>query len=1528
MSTTTDIVKPFSLLAQEINIAELIDELSTRYNIDTKCIEDIYPCTPMQEGFLALSAQHKGSYVHNIMVELAGDIRLDDLCHAWEDVVKLSPILRTRFVQHKTLGLLQMVLREGVDWIRKEGKAEDMGVEEMIVEFGQPLTRYTIINDMTKNCHWFIWTVHHAVNDGESRRLISAMLSDFYHGRPVPQQRGFNVFVKHTREQNWAQGREYWSDSLQGAEPVVFPSRLGDSKVFNRRATTECEHSVAWNRKWKAGRSTLVSAVWALTLHHFYRFTDIVFGTVVSGRRSPNPEVGHIVGPTLATVPIRFQIRNEESVAQYLTRAHGQAVCRVPYEQMGMQNIAQVSEDACQACAFHNLLVVQAWGNSWYSDENIGVCHSSPEDLAPMAYPFVVQCFLGSDRVRLHANFDTRYLKSFEANRLLNHLGFTLNHIMGSRPEQLIAEVNCMPPNDLEQIWKWNAAVPTPVKECTDQLIIARALKQPKAIAVSAWDGTLTYEDLDRWSTELAIYLTKLGVQRGTVVPLCFRKSVQMPVATLGVLKAGGTVLQLSYMVPTGRIETIFKTVNSKFALASPSEYTKIRGIIATHTVPPLDPNMSVTQKWQLPYQSLPELPAFILFTSGSTGTPKGIIWSHQALSSNINVIASTFSLSPQTRMFQFASYDFDASILDTYSTLISGGCVCIPDEEERLSNLSSAITTSIANCVFLTPSVAETLSPSSVPSLQTMALSGENLRAEVALRWLGKVKILANWYGPAEAPAATISIIDHISWASNTIGLSWGGVAWVVAPNDPNILLPIGAIGELVMEGPIIADGYIGVEPSIPKKSFVTPRWLHPGHPDYCSRQSRRVYRTGDLVRYNYDGTLAFLGRKDSQVKIRGQRVEIGEIEHHIQCFLGDQTPGTSAIADVIALKGSSVCTLVVFLSIGEKANGPVEAARIVLQQRIHGLNEGLRTQLPRYMVPSYYIPVAQIPMTATGKTNRQRLREMGGQLTLEQLAELQPSRGLKRMATTIMELKLQKLWASTLKIELSRISIDDNFFSLGGDSIAAMQVAALAREEGVSFSAADVFEQPGLGHLATFLEGKTAVPQCKLTNQPFSLVTSDVLSSLDLDAVEDVLPVTGQQIISLTRRSLLCCSFNIRGKVNISRLRAAWNCVVQRHGILRTGFIEHHHKFYQVLFKSVNAPFIHIQLAESLDTACESIRNVDIHEPPISGKPLVKLTIISQDNKSHVMIVRLSHTQYDAHCLPILFKDLSLSYNENLPSMRPAPAFPDYIYYCRNVMGRPAFDFWRNYLQGSSVTAFPPSNSALTDKPAEVRASFAGKQPSSLPNVTFPTLVNAAVYCIIGELLATDYIVLGIATNTRDIPLAGIWETMGQCINITPLCARLNPQMTVAELCHYLRDQFAQVYRHALVDWSDIARESTKWPVNTHAGCIVNHLASGNFIDSTLSLGGASVLSASMLARKDLTGQVIFRSVMMGDRWEVQILTSTTVMDVAGAELLAKKVYDVVSVFSQSMHESISIGRLVGTESTTQGRFSKAKI
>ncbi|KAL3493976.1 hypothetical protein BJX62DRAFT_234833 [Aspergillus germanicus] len=318
--------------------------------------------------------------------------------------------------------------------------------------------------------------------------------------------------------------------------------------------------------------------------------------------------------------------------------------------------------------------------------------------------------------------------------------------------------------------------------------------------------------------------------------------------------------------------------------------------------------------------------------------------------------------------MFQIASYDFDASILDTYSTLISGGCVCIPDEEERLGNLSSAITTSMANCVFLTPSVAETLSPSSVPSLQVMALSGENLRAEVALRWLGKVSMLANWYGPAEAPAAIISIIDHISWASDTIGLSWGGVAWVVSPNDPDILLPIGAIGELVMEGPIIADGYIGVEPSIPKKSFVTPRWLHPGHPYHCSRQSRRVYRTGDLVRYNSDGTLMFLGRKDSQVKIRGQRVEIGEIEHYIQRFLGDQTPGTSAIADVIAPKGSGDCTLVVFLSIGEKANGSVEAARIDLQQRIHGLNESLRTQLPRYMVPSYYIPVAQIPMTATG--------------------------------------------------------------------------------------------------------------------------------------------------------------------------------------------------------------------------------------------------------------------------------------------------------------------------------------------------------------------------------------------------------------------------------------------------------------------------------------------------------------------------------------------------------------------------------
>ncbi|KAL2824355.1 hypothetical protein BDW59DRAFT_162459 [Aspergillus cavernicola] len=948
MSSITRVVEPFSLLGQEVNIPTLIDELATRYNIDPICIEDIYPCTPI--------------YVHNIVIELADDIRLDDFCSAWEQLVQATPILRTLFVQHKTLGLLQMPLREEIHWIRKEGRIEEMGAGELPVELGQPLTRYTIVSDTSRNRHWFIWTLHHSVNDGGSRWLISAMLSNLYHGRP-----------------DWVQGRKYWRDLLEGGEPVVFPSRLGAGQTLDQRATTEWEHSVAWNRKWKVGRSTLVSAAWALTLHRFNQFTDIVFGTVFSGRRSHIPQIQHITGPTLATVPIRFQIRNEESVAQYLARAHEQAIQRVPYEQIGMQNIAQVSEDALQACGFHNWLVVQAWGNSWYPDESIGICHTSPVDLAPIAYPFAVQCFLGPDRVRLHANFSTQYFDVPEVNRMLDHLGFTLNQIMESNPDHSIAGINCLPSQDFDQLWKWNAAVPTPVEECVDQLITTRALQQAEAIAVSAWDGTLTHGDLDRWSTQLTNYLTGLGVQKGTVVPLYFRKSLQMPVATLG--------------VPIGRIKTILSTANSKFALASPIERTKLRDSITTHTIPLLDRNVSVSSKWQVPHQSSPELPAFILFTSGSTGNPKGIVWSHQALSSNVNVIASTFALGPQTRMFQFSSYDFDASILDTYSTLIRGGCLYIPDEEERVGNLPKAITTSRVNCVFLTPSVAEGLSPSSVPSLQILALSGENLRAEVASRWLGKVRVLANWYGPAEAPAATISFIGDAAWASGTIGSSWGGVCWVVDPNDPDVLLPIGAV--------------------------------------------------------------------DGQVKIRGQRVEIGEIEHQVQCFLGERGSGISVIVDVIMPKNSSDSTLVVFLTMGEEANGLVEAARIALQRRTRGLNESLCTQLPWYMVPNYYIPVTQMPMTATGKTNRRRLHEMGEHLTLEQLAELQPSRGIKRMATTTMEYKVQKLWASALKIEPSQISVNDNFFLLGGNLIAAMQVAALARDEGVNLSAADMFEQ-----------------------------------------------------------------------------------------------------------------------------------------------------------------------------------------------------------------------------------------------------------------------------------------------------------------------------------------------------------------------------------------------------------------------------------------------------------------------------------
>ncbi|KAK6073229.1 non-ribosomal peptide synthetase protein [Seiridium cupressi] len=437
--------------------------------------------------------------------------------------------------------------------------------------------------------------------------------------------------------------------------------------------------------------------------------------------------------------------------------------------------------------------------------------------------------------------------------------------------------------SDLAQIWEWNQSVPLSIDKCVHDLVQERSEAQSFAPAVCAWDGELTYGELDRLASCLASRLIALGIDSRTnsIIPLCFEKSMWTTVAMLGVMKAGAAFVLLDASQPEQRLQTIVEQVRAKIIVSSPSkESLSLRLVQRVITLSSDYRNILHDGRHLTPRVVKPSSPVYVAFTSGSTGTPKGAVITHQNLASALHHQKEYMSLTSTSRFYDFSSYSFDAAIGTAFATLIGGGCVCVPNEIDRRDDFVQSILSLNANVIDLTPSVAKLLSPDQVPCLQTIFLGGEAVQVRDVEVWWGRVRIMS-LYGPCECtPTTTINWDAQSPEEVTYLGKGVGLVTWIVDPENHDTLLPVGDVGELLLEGPPVGLGYLH-DPERTAAVFIEdPVWLLRGSSNQPGRHGR-LYKTGDLVRYREDGRLIFVARKDAQVKIRGQRIELGEIEH-----------------------------------------------------------------------------------------------------------------------------------------------------------------------------------------------------------------------------------------------------------------------------------------------------------------------------------------------------------------------------------------------------------------------------------------------------------------------------------------------------------------------------------------------------------------------------------------------------------------------------------------------------------------------
>ncbi|EMD61778.1 hypothetical protein COCSADRAFT_121744 [Bipolaris sorokiniana ND90Pr] len=1436
-STVAEEVPAFSLLGEDVDSVQVCEDVAAVCSVDASVIEDVYPCSPLQEGLMSLTAKRAGDYIMQSVLELRADIDEDTFRAAWQQVAWSTAALRTRIVQHSELGLLQVVVAEDIQWIEvkgleeylKEDKAASMGL-------GDPLVRYALVKEHYSGRRWFVWTIHHALYDGWSLPRILHAVQQVYSGAALEKQPSFNAFIQYLNQQDQEVATSYWQTALAGCEAVLFPPLPSTVVQLVADTTVECQCPLLSKTTSDTTRSTLIRAAWAIVASRYTSSDDVVFGTTVTGRNAPVAGIDAMLGPTIATVPVRVRVQDHQTVSSFLQGLQQQATEMIAHEQTGLQRIAKMGPGPQHACGFQTLFVVQPADNVLSSDDTLGEWRSRSELQGFTTYALIVQCTLAAEGVQIMASFDRRVIEQWTVEKMLAQFSFVMLQLAEASADSKVAEIDTITPADRQQLWAWNQDVPPTVERCVHDLFAEKVKAQPDAPAICAWDGEMTYSELDALSSQLAGYLVQLGVKGEEVVPLCFEKSIWTVVAMLAVLKAGGAFVPLDPDHPTSRHEEIFGQTRAEIMLTS-AQYANIGDKLCRHVVTVSEASMSQLPKHdrQLPHTQ-PTSTAYVIFTSGSTGEPKGCKVEHRSSCTAIVQHGPSLQMSISTRSLQFSSFSFAGCVIEMFLSLVHGSCICIPSDEERRVGLAPAMSRMAVNWAFLTPTVLDTIGGlESVPSLTTLCIGGEPIRGSQIKQWEGRVH-LRQTYGSSELSGLVSSARLTSASTTKDVGKATTAVYWIVDANNHDRLAPLGAAGELLVEGAVLGRGYTDEVEKTAATFIETPEWKG----SFCKSQSR-FYKTGDLARYKEDGSIELLGRKDTQVKLRGQRIELGEIEHQARL---------SAAAGVMDLAVELIrpedkddmlaCFVVVESSRGQEETDDKAWSATRAQAAAQVIQDRLEQFLPQYMVPKLFVPLTQLPTTATGKTNRRRLREIGASFTAQQLAEMRTSsQGPKRESSTEAERMMQQLWARVLSIEPNSIGLDDSFFLLGGDSIAAMKLVGEARNVGLQLSVADIFRHPKLAALAS-LETKqcsTAIEEVPAFSLLSPTIKDAIFSagkpfgcSLPIDNVMDVVPASYMQEsfirkgVRAPREAFNYFFIDLGTAVDVQVLEASCCALIDHFAILRTHFVYFQDKLFQVVPRHQDLPFSTFEVDGPLAEESQAIHMQDVVQTSPLGLP-TSFMLVRTALGTNRLIIRLSHAQYDGVCLPIMLRALKTIYEQQ--PLHPTTSFHNYLAYIR---GRHSLSipYWRDLLASSHITNITSKLRSEARKDTALRlvkAERVMRTPQLPAGLTMASLVSSAWAVVLSHISGEEDVVYGLLVAGRNSNLPGITELMGPCLNFVPFRAHPGSTITAAELLRSVQDQYISLGESDSMGFDDIVQHCTNWPRNSEFDSFIQH-------------------------------------------------------------------------------------------------------
>jgi amino acid adenylation domain-containing protein len=853
-------------------------------------VEEAYPCSNMQEGLLLSQNKDAGFYAAATLHEIksiSGVLNKNTVADAWQQVVQRHPMLRTVFLESSgaQVGLYTQVVLKSVDAkivhfdCEDETEAIDTIKTHRSVSYNNgkcPNHRLTICatNDDRIFCSL---DINHAVMDGHSMSLLISELRDACEGQLHGTAPSYGNFISWLAEKPQETSLEFWKSYLSGSEVCSFPI-LDDGKTVQKQLVSirmdmddismpELQNVCNTNG---ITLSNIFHTAWAITLSCYVGSQDVVFGYLTSARDAQ--EIHHvqdIVGPMINTLVCRVDFGDGSrcllDVLQDVQKDYMEAL---PHRHISLADI-QHAMNLSGATLFNTALSYRRLPPDLPSQDLAVTMKEIAPIYDPTEYPVSINIEVGDTNIAVDLDYWSDYLSAGQASNIAGTFKRALENIIYNSKRR-ISTLDHVSGEQRQQIEAWNIMPPT-LNDCVHNKFMSWVASQPDAPAVRGFDGNYSYAELDLVTNTLAHHLVSLGIGPEDFVPTCFAKSSFAIVAMLSVLKAGGAAVPLDAAHPKLALQTRVEDTGARVVLTSAARCEDFKDMVANVIVVDSDLLNSLPAVNGPPSTDVsPQNPCFVIFTSGSTGRPKGVVLEHSAMVTSAEAHGSKIGLGPGSRALQFASYTFDNSLEEMFTTLQRGGCVCVPSEHQRMNDLPAAIAELDANFMDLTPTVAALLNPADVPSIKTMCLGAEPLTRALVETWRPHVR-LGGQYGPSEASINSAWKDFTNGGEATNIGKAVGSVSWITDPDNHDRLMPIGCKGELLIEGPILSRGYLN-DPEKTAAAFIgAPEWARS-----AGSSGRRFYCTGDLVQYTSEGEMMYMGRKDNQVKVSYKHISV----------------------------------------------------------------------------------------------------------------------------------------------------------------------------------------------------------------------------------------------------------------------------------------------------------------------------------------------------------------------------------------------------------------------------------------------------------------------------------------------------------------------------------------------------------------------------------------------------------------------------------------------------------------------------